>query len=72
MNMNASEIARRIAEIEHQRKKGFTRQLTIKDKGMVIDMQLDPDAAKSIRSAGGGAVVLKQALATIRGNVRLT
>ena len=38
----------------------------------VIDMQLDPDAAKSIRSAGGGAVVLKQALATIRGNVRLT
>ena len=35
-------------------------------------MQLDPDAAKTIKAAGGGAVVLKQALATIRNNVRLT
>lgn len=38
----------------------------------VIDMQLDPDAAKSIQAAGGGAVVLMQALATIRRHVRLT
>ena len=36
----------------------------------VIEMQLDPEAAISIRSAGGGAVVLKQALAMIRSNVR--
>jgi ribosomal protein L18E len=36
----------------------------------VIDMQFDPEAARNIRSAGGGAMVLKQVLATIRNNVR--
>lgn len=32
----ASEIRKRIAEIEHQRKKGVDKQITIKDKGMII------------------------------------
>lgn len=36
MNLSASGIARRIAEIEHQRQKGVERQITVKDKGMVI------------------------------------
>lgn len=36
----------------------------------VIDMQLDPEAAKNIQAAGGGIMVLKQAMATICGQVR--
>lgn len=36
MNLSASGIARRIAEIEEMRKKGTQRQLTINDQGMII------------------------------------
>jgi hypothetical protein len=36
MNLSASGIARRIAEIEEMRKKGTERQLTINDQGMII------------------------------------
>lgn len=32
----ASEIKRHIAEIQHQRQKGVERQITVKDKGMII------------------------------------
>jgi predicted nucleotidyltransferase component of viral defense system len=35
----------------------------------VIDTQLDPDAAKNINDAGGGAMVLRAVVTTIRGNV---
>lgn len=38
----------------------------------IIDTQLDPEAAKNINAAGGGAVVLNNAVATIRNNVRAT
>ncbi len=34
--LTASEIAKRIKEIEHQRRKGVERQLTITDTGMII------------------------------------
>jgi PBSX family phage terminase large subunit len=34
--MTASGIAKRIAEIEHQRKKGIERQITINGKGMIV------------------------------------
>lgn len=36
MTLSASGIARRIAEIEHQRRKGVERQITIKDMEMII------------------------------------
>jgi len=36
MMLTASEIAKRIKEIEHQRRKGIERQLTITDTGMII------------------------------------
>jgi len=36
MNLSASGIARRIAEIEEMRRKGTERQLTINDSGMII------------------------------------
>jgi hypothetical protein len=36
----------------------------------IIDTQLDPQAAKNLNAAGGGTMVLKRAVATIRGNVR--
>ena len=35
----------------------------------VVDTQLDPEAAKNINEAGGGAMVLRTVLATIRRNV---
>ena len=38
----------------------------------VIDMQLDHASARNIQSAGGGAMVLQQALATIRDHVGKT
>lgn len=34
--MSASAVARRISEIEHQRRKGVERQLTINESGMII------------------------------------
>lgn len=36
MKLTASEIRKRIFDIEYQRQKGFERQITIKDKGMII------------------------------------
>ena len=36
----------------------------------VIDMQLDVEAARNIDAAGGGAMVLRQATATLRANMR--
>lgn len=36
MNRTASEVAKRIKEIEHQRQKGIDRQLTVNESGMII------------------------------------
>ncbi len=36
MMLSASAVARRIAEIEYQRQKGISRQITLKDTGMII------------------------------------
>jgi co-chaperonin GroES (HSP10) len=38
----------------------------------IVDTQLDPEAAKNINAAGGAAMVLKQAVATIRNRVEAT
>jgi hypothetical protein len=39
---------------------------------VIIDSQLDPEAAKNINSAGGAAMVLHTAVTLIRNNVRTT
>ena len=55
MNLTASGLAKRIAEIEHARKRGVSKQITITEDRMVIHAQV-PLTGMLVVSTRGGSI----------------